>query len=752
MNAERHRRRGEQPEHAAPGAASSRSGGAHHGLRQRDGAVVRLVPPAPDERPDRQREQPAEPRDREPVAGASRRASPSACSSVRSYSRNGPSSWLERAVRRSAARARRSSRGQFESAPPRRVRRASTRVTVRPAASTGGAYWWPWNPSPPPRRLLHHRPPRRSAGGRGRRAGRQELGAQADGGDAAGRRRVRAHQRARRSSTSSIMAELLGAIGVSIVAPGPRRARRSPTRGDLTPVAPYELVERIRASINVLGPLLTRCGHVRLSLPGGDDFGARPIDMHVAGLEAMGATFKFSHGYLEAFADRLHGADITFDFPSVGATENLLTAAVLRRGIDDDRQRRPRARDHRPVRLPGRDGRPHRRHRHVARCAIDGVERGSLHAAATTRPSPIGSRPPPTSPRCAVAGGEIVVRDARPTHMEMVLTRFARHGPRRSTRQPTACVVAAPERLRSIDVATLPYPGIATDYKPLIITMLSVADGVGIVTENLYPGRFRYVEELQRLGADIRTTATTPSSAACRRLSGAPVRAHDIRAGAAMVVAGLAAEGDDHDHRRAPHRPRLRRPRRPPRARRCRHRTRRTRLSGRARRDGQRPSPTGLVGMRSTSARSTDSPATTTMISDDRAGDEQHLVPTALVGEHAPRRGSAGIVRERNESYGTRWLNDLACVPKSKPAIEVIRPALQADDGDIELHRRRRGHRRRHRASGRCMRHVSGVDADAEGRHRAHHARPGRRRDRGGQRRRSATRRRRLRRRGRQPV
>ena len=102
--------------------------------------------------------------------------------------------------------------------------------------------------------------------------------------------------------------------------------------GDITPVAPYELVERIRASINVLGPLLTRCGHVRLSMPGGDDFGARPIDMHVAGLEAMGATFKFSHGYLEAFADRLHGADITFDFPSVGATENLLTAAVFADG------------------------------------------------------------------------------------------------------------------------------------------------------------------------------------------------------------------------------------------------------------------------------------------------------------------------------------------------------------------------------------------------------------------------------------
>ena len=137
--------------------------------------------------------------------------------------------------------------------------------------------------------------------------------------------------------------------------------------------------------------------------------------------------------------------------------------------------------------------------------------------------------------------------------------------------------VAAEGRLRSIDVQTLPYPGIATDYKPLIITMLSVADGVGIVTENLYPGRFRYVEELIRLGADIRTNGHHAVVRGVPRLSGAPVQAHDIRAGAAMVVAGLAAEGVTVDQRRRPHRPRLRRPRRPPRRRRRRHRTRRSR-------------------------------------------------------------------------------------------------------------------------------------------------------------------------------
>ena len=337
----------------------------------------------------------------------------------------------------------------------------------------------------------------------------------------------------------SIMAELLGAIGLSIVAP--ERGRLVLTnRGELTPVAPYELVERIRASINVLGPLLTRCGHVRLSLPGGDDFGARPIDMHVAGLEAMGATFKFSHGYLEAFADRLHGAEITFDFPSVGATENLLMAAVYAEGSTTihNAAREPEIIDlcdflvAMGAHIDGIG---------TASVTVTGVERGSLRPVShTTVPDRIQAATYLAA--VAVAGGEIVVRGARPAHMEMLLTRFREMGVEIEA-SDDGLVVVAPERLRSIDVATLPYPGIATDYKPLIITMLSIADGVGIVTENLYPGRFRYVEELQRLGADIRTSGHHAVVRGVRRLSGAPVRAHDIRAGAAMVVAGLAAEG-----------------------------------------------------------------------------------------------------------------------------------------------------------------------------------------------------------------
>ncbi len=342
----------------------------------------------------------------------------------------------------------------------------------------------------------------------------------------------------------TIMGDLLEAIGVSIERPTPDRLLLT-DHGNLTPVAPYELVERIRASINVLGPLLTRCGHVRLSMPGGDDFGARPIDMHVAGLEAMGATFKFSHGYLEAFADRLHGADITFDFPSVGATENLLTAAVLADGRTtiDNAAREPEIADlceflvAMGAEISGVG---------TSTLVVDGVEPGSLRAVSHhTVPDRIQAATYVAA--VAVAGGQLDIAGARPEHMTMLLDRFADMGleiTMVNDRGGDLMRVVAPTQLRSIDVATLPYPGIATDYKPLIITMLAVADGVGIVTENLYPGRFRYVEELQRLGADVRTSGHHAVVRGVPRLSGAPVRAHDIRAGAAMVVAGLAAEGE----------------------------------------------------------------------------------------------------------------------------------------------------------------------------------------------------------------
>ena len=340
----------------------------------------------------------------------------------------------------------------------------------------------------------------------------------------------------------AIMGDLLDAIGVSSA-----RHPKDPTtlvlthHGVITPVAPYELVERIRASINVLGPLLTRYGEVRLSLPGGDDFGSRPIDMHLSGLEAMGATFELHHGYLEARAERLHGAKITFEFPSVGATENLLTAAVFAKGttVIDNAAREPEIGDLCEFLVAmGADiegiG--------SSTLVIHGVERDSLRPV-THEIVPDRIQAATYIAAAAVTGGEITLRNARAEHMEMLIRRFVDMG-LQITPQTQGIAVFAPKRLRSVDVATLPYPGIATDYKPLIVTMLAVADGVGIVTENLYPGRFRYVEELMRLGADISTDGHHAVVRGVARLSGAPVKAPDIRAGAALVVAGLVADGE----------------------------------------------------------------------------------------------------------------------------------------------------------------------------------------------------------------
>jgi len=286
---------------------------------------------------------------------------------------------------------------------------------------------------------------------------------------------------------------------------------------------------------------------VSLSLPGGDDFGSRPIDMHLAGLEAMGASFVLRHGVVEAEAEQLRGADITLEFPSVGATENIVTAAVHAKGTTtiDNAAREPEIADlcsflvSMGANIEGIG---------TGTLVVHGVERGALHPA-DHDVVPDRIQAATYIAATALSGGEVVLRGARHDHMDMLLRRFRDMG---LTIEPTGVsgmpgsglAVWSDGRLRSIDVATLPYPGIATDYKPLIVTMLAVADGVGIVTENLYPGRFRYVEELQRLGADIRADGHHAVIRGVSQLSGAPVKATDIRAGAALVVAGLAADGE----------------------------------------------------------------------------------------------------------------------------------------------------------------------------------------------------------------
>ncbi|MFM8711909.1 MAG: UDP-N-acetylglucosamine 1-carboxyvinyltransferase, partial [Actinomycetota bacterium] len=337
------------------------------------------------------------------------------------------------------------------------------------------------------------------------------------------------------------MSDLLSAIGLRINHDKAQGKSVITNPGGLSLVAPYELVERIRASINVLGPLLSRFGEVRIALPGGDDFGSRPIDMHLNGLMQMGAEFTIRHGDVHAFADRLHGADVTLDFPSVGATENLITAAVFAKGTTtiDNAAREPEIVDlctmlvAMGASIEGIGS---------TTISIHGVERDALRPT-THAVIPDRVQAATYIAAAAITGGEVLVRDAVPDHMEMLLRRFDDMG---ITVEPqhNGVLVVGPEKLKSIDVVTLPFPGVATDYKPLVVALLAVGDGVGIVTENLYPGRFRYVDELRRLGANIRTDGHHAIVRGVPRLSGAPVRAPDIRAGAALVVAGLVAEGE----------------------------------------------------------------------------------------------------------------------------------------------------------------------------------------------------------------
>ena len=313
---------------------------------------------------------------------------------------------------------------------------------------------------------------------------------------------------------------------------------------DVTPEAPYELVEQMRASIVVLGPLLARFGRARVSMPGGDNFGVRPIDMHLRGLELMGASFETQHGYIEARSNggRLNGARIVLEFPSHTATDNLLMAAVLAEGttIIENAAREPEVADLSAM-----------LNRMGARVVGAGTSTIEVEGVESLRPvehTVIADRIEAATwvAAVAIAGGEVTVEGARPDHMDMIVQKMGDMGVRVAP-SSRGIWAQANGKLRSTDVATLPYPGIATDYKPLLVAMLALADGVAIVTENIFrDNRFAYVAELNRMGADIRTEGHHAVVRGVERLSGARVKAHDLRAGVALALAGLVADGETH--------------------------------------------------------------------------------------------------------------------------------------------------------------------------------------------------------------
>ncbi|MEA1903050.1 MAG: UDP-N-acetylglucosamine 1-carboxyvinyltransferase [Actinomycetota bacterium] len=308
---------------------------------------------------------------------------------------------------------------------------------------------------------------------------------------------------------------------------------------DLNPVAPIELVRQMRASIVVLGPLLARSGIARVALPGGDDLGSRPIDMHMDGLEKMGAEFELVHGELVGRVDgKLQGQEVELPFPSVGATENMLFAGVLAEGetVIVNAAREPEIEDliaqltamgaditgggTSLVTIRGVDQLQPVEHNVVP----DRLEAGTYAVAG------------------AITGGDVTITGCHPESLRMELLKLEDAGCG-VERGDGWIRVTGPERPNPVDFATLPFPGFHTDMHPQMVALLAVASGTSVITENLYDARFRYVGELARMGADISIEAQHAIIRGVDSLSGCPVLAPDIRAGAALVLAGLRADG-----------------------------------------------------------------------------------------------------------------------------------------------------------------------------------------------------------------
>ena len=335
-----------------------------------------------------------------------------------------------------------------------------------------------------------------------------------------------------------IMADLLTRLGCTVAHDGSVVTIDVPA----TPLhrADYDLVRKMRASINVLGPLVARVGKAEVALPGGDAIGSRGLDFHIKGLESLGAKAHVEHGYVIAEAPNgLTGTSIDLDFPSVGATENIMTAAVLAKGLTtiDNAAREPDLVDlgqfliGMGAKIEGL-GTP--------TITITGVKelKPTDHTTITDRII-AGT----WAFAAAMTQGDITIHGGRADHMEVMLEKLT-HAGAIVTSTKDGIRVQMNQRPRAIDVATLPYPGFATDLLPFIIGMNAIADGHSIVTENVFESRFMFVNELMRLGAQITVDGHHASIDGIPLLSGAPVEATDIRAGAGLVLAALVSDGE----------------------------------------------------------------------------------------------------------------------------------------------------------------------------------------------------------------
>ncbi|NLG83553.1 MAG: UDP-N-acetylglucosamine 1-carboxyvinyltransferase [Firmicutes bacterium] len=344
----------------------------------------------------------------------------------------------------------------------------------------------------------------------------------------------------RKISDVEVMIGVLRGLGVKVDWEDPTSLRLDP-RGELGFHAPDELVREMRASIQVIGPLLGRVGHARVYQPGGCVIGQRPIDLHLKGFAAQGAEVREEHGYIEVIGEKLQGAEIHLDFPSVGATENIMAAAILAEGttIIRNAAKEPEIIEEQNFynRLGARirgagtdtiriDGVESLNHREIDYSVIpDRIEVGTFMIAA------------------ALTGGDVTVQDVIPEHVEAISAKLREIGAE-VTRGEDSLRVLGRGRPKAVDVTVLPYPGFPTDLQSPMAALLSVADGTSIITDHVFEARFRYVDELLRMGANIRVEGRSAIVKGVPRLSGAEVVAPDLRGGAALVLAGLVAEGE----------------------------------------------------------------------------------------------------------------------------------------------------------------------------------------------------------------
>lgn len=337
-----------------------------------------------------------------------------------------------------------------------------------------------------------------------------------------------------------IMGRLIERLGATVELDPDGHQLSIDVPAELEQRADYDLVRQMRASISVLGPLIARLGVADIALPGGDAIGSRGLDMHLAGLERMGAKVTSQHGYVLASApERLKGAAIWLDFPSVGATETLLMASVTAEGTTtiDNAAREPEIVDicrmlvDMGARLDGVG---------TSTLVVEGVDSLSPVSHATVSDRIVAGT---WAAAAAITQGDIRVRAAIPQHLEIALNKLTSAGAS-VTSESDGFRVQMDDRPQAVDIVTLPYPGFATDLQPQFIALNAVSQGVAMVTENLFESRFKFVNELIRLGADVRIEGHHALVRGRERLSGAPVVATDIRAGASLVLAGLVAEGE----------------------------------------------------------------------------------------------------------------------------------------------------------------------------------------------------------------